>query len=91
MIYQCTCSNGYCIEKHSVCIDTRLAFILHVVMMAKLHNMYHLSPGGSDKVTRSCDKNVDESAILRIPSFLVELTLVYFYSLCSCLVFSVYR
>ena len=47
--------------------------------------------GGSDKVTRSCDENVDESAILRIPSFSVELTLVYFYSLCSCLVFSVYR
>ena len=47
--------------------------------------------GGSDKVTRSCDKNVDESAILRIPSFSVELTLVYFYSLYSCLVFSVYR
>ena len=47
--------------------------------------------GGSDKVTRSCDKNVDESAILRIPSFSVELTLVYFYSLCSYLVFSVYR
>ena len=36
--------------------------------------------GGSDKVARSCDKNVDESAILRIPSFSVELTLVYFYS-----------
>ena len=49
------------------------------------------SQGGSDKVTRSCDKNVDKSAILRIPSFSVELTLVYFHSLCSCLVFSVYR
>ena len=51
----------------------------------------HHHQGGSDKVTRSCDENVDESAILRIPSFSVELTLVYFYSLCSCLVFSVYR
>ena len=29
--------------------------------------------GGLDKVTRSCDKNVDESAILRIASFSVEL------------------
>ena len=54
-------------------------------------NNWLCTQGGSDKVTRSCDKNVDESAILRMPSFSVELTLVYFYSLCSCLVFSVYR
>ena len=40
---------------------------------------------------RLCDKNVDKSANLRIPLFLVELILVYFCSLCSCLVFSVYR
>ena len=33
---------------------------------------------GSDKVMRSCDKNLDESTNLRIPLFLVEIILVYF-------------
>ena len=34
--------------------------------------------GRLDKVMRSCDKNADKSANLRIPLFLVELILVYF-------------
>ena len=52
---------------------------------------YIKSWGGLDKVKRSCDKNVDKSANLRIPLFLVELILVYFCSLYSCLVFSIYQ
>ena len=63
---------------------------IYVMILVKTVVMA-IGQGGSDKVMRSCDENVDESAILRIPSFSVELTLVYLYSLCSCLVFSVYR